>query len=271
MKIVGFAQLRNELSKGNLENWFRSMEFCDEIYIYDQNSDDGSKEYYKRFDNIYLIESSFNNFQNEIECKDELLEKLLKEQPDTNWIFWMDGDTILDGRLTKEKIYELLKEKEDYDSIILGHLNLWRSDTFYRIDSLFHWLNEKGVVAFWKNNGKLKYNPRGGLHNYQFPSGTEKGYRVGYYLIHKGFSTDEQILNRIDHYLGLPLEVWQQKGEWVLKPEKYRQQTIDRFLGEENLDIKPLPIDFLPDWFEIKDDIDPKTKVRLRQIYEKRS
>lgn len=270
MKIVGFAQLRNELSKGNLENWFKSMHFCDEIYIYDQNSDDGSKEYYKNF-NTHVIESPINNFQNEIECKDKLLEKLLEEQPDTDWIFWMDGDTLLDGRLTKEKIHELLEEKKDYDSVILGHLNLWRSDTFFRIDNLFHWLNDEGVLAFWRNSGKLKYNPRGGLHNFQFPGGMEQGYRVGYYLIHRGFSTDKQILDRIDSYMELPLEVWKQKGKWVLKPEKYRKQTIDRFLNEEGLDVRELPRNFLPDWFEIKDDADPKTKVKLKQIYEKRS
>ena len=50
-KIIAFAQLRNELRKGNLQNWFRQMEICDYIYIFDQNSDDGSQEYYKKFKN----------------------------------------------------------------------------------------------------------------------------------------------------------------------------------------------------------------------------
>jgi len=29
MKIVAFAQLHEELRKGNLENWYRSLEGCD--------------------------------------------------------------------------------------------------------------------------------------------------------------------------------------------------------------------------------------------------
>ena len=35
MKISGFAQMRNEKEKGNLENWFKCMEqVCDNIFIY---------------------------------------------------------------------------------------------------------------------------------------------------------------------------------------------------------------------------------------------
>jgi hypothetical protein len=49
MKLIAFSQLRNELSNGNLENWFNSTAMCDYRYIYDQNSDDGSKEFYKPF------------------------------------------------------------------------------------------------------------------------------------------------------------------------------------------------------------------------------
>jgi len=107
MKIVGFAQLRNELENGNLKNWFKTMEFCDSIYIYDQDSTDGSKEYYKKFKNTVVIESPINDFTNEIKCKDILLIKLLKEQPDVDWIIWLDGDTIIDARLTNQNAFIL--------------------------------------------------------------------------------------------------------------------------------------------------------------------
>jgi len=271
MKIVGFGQLRNELSKGNLENWFKSMEFCDEIYIYDQDSDDGSKEHYKRQNNVYVIESPVNDFIKEMKCKAVLLKKLLKEQSDVDWIFWMDGDTILDGRLTREKIIKIMKEYGEYDGLILGHLNLWRSDTFYRVDNLFHWLHNKGVCAFWRNNGKLVFDASEGLHRYQFPDGIDQGYRIPYHLIHRGFATDDQILNRIDSYFEMPLDAWLQDGEDVLTPEQYRTETVERFLNEEELNVKHLPRQLLPSWFETKDEIDPKTKKRLRKIYEERS
>ena len=101
MKIIGFSQLRNELSNGNLENWFRCMNFCDYIYIYDQASDDGSKEYYKKYKNTVVIESPVNDFEREITCKDILLRRVLNDHPDTDWIYWIDGDTILDGRMLR--------------------------------------------------------------------------------------------------------------------------------------------------------------------------
>lgn len=83
MKIVGFAQLRNELEKGNLENWFRCMlSICDFIYIFDQNSTDGSLEYYKKIDNVVVIESPTNRFEEEMICKNDLLQKIIIEHPD---------------------------------------------------------------------------------------------------------------------------------------------------------------------------------------------
>ena len=87
MKIIGFSQLRNELSKGNLENWFQCMGVCDYIYIFDQASDDGSHDIYSQHDNVVLIQSEENRFHEEILCKKEMLEKLLSEHPDVDWIF----------------------------------------------------------------------------------------------------------------------------------------------------------------------------------------
>ena len=161
MKIVGFSQLRNELSNGNLENWFRCMEFCDYIYIYDQNSDDGSIEYYKKHDNVVVFESPVNDFAREISCKALLLDMLLKDHPDADWIFWIDGDTILDGRMLRNdahEVHSLLKaaSEQDIDSIIMGHYNLWRSDIHYRVDSDYDWFHRNGRRVFWRNNGKCK-------------------------------------------------------------------------------------------------------------------
>ena len=112
MKIIGFSQLRNELSKGNLENWFKSMGMCEYVYIFDQASDDGSHDVYEQHDNVVLIQSEENLFRQEILCKKQLLEKLLLEHPDTDWIFWMDGDTVLDQRLLNND-YAMLEEVLD--------------------------------------------------------------------------------------------------------------------------------------------------------------
>lgn len=278
MKIIGFAQLRNELNKGNLKNWFRSMSFCDYIYIYDQNSTDGSLDYYKEFDNTVVIESPINDFINELKCKNALLQKLLEEHPDVDWIVWMDGDTILDARLTRNdasllnEMLEMHLKNDGVDSIVLGHYNLWRSDVYYRIDNLFHWLHENGVCAMWKNNGKLKFDPVSGLHREQKPDGLETCVLVGFSLIHRGFATDDQIIGRIDHYNEMSDEIWDQKDrEHYISGVDIKNQTIERFLNEKDLKVERIPTVMIPDWLVMSDTINPINKKKIREIYEERN
>lgn len=253
MKIIGFSQLRNELSNGNLENWFRCMSFCDYIYIYDQSSDDGSKEYYKKFNNTVVIESSFNDFQREITCKDILLTKLLKEHPDVDWIFWMDGDTIIDGRMLREEgreIYRLLEEAshQKVDGIVLGHYNLWRSDVYHRLDNEYDWLHKNGVCAFWRNNGLLKFVDNGGLHQNQYPRGVIKQVRIERELIHRGFATDTQIINRFNLYKSKGQKGW----------------SLDRLIDEKTLRVGRISQEKLPDWYSVQDEVSPTDKQRLK-------
>ena len=255
MKIVGFSQLRNELSNGNLENWFRCMEFCDYIYIYDQNSDDGSIEYYKKHDNVVVFESPVNDFAREISCKALLLDMLLKDHPDADWIFWIDGDTILDGRMLRNdahEVHSLLKaaSEQDIDSIIMGHYNLWRSDIHYRVASDYDWFHRNGRRVFWRNNGKLKFIDNGGLHQSQYPHGLQNMIRIDRDLIHRGFATDEQILNRY--------KLYKDKGQ--------AGPLLDRLIDEENLTVKKLRKEIQPDWYLVADDTSPLEKPRIKNI-----
>ena len=253
MKIIGFAQLHNEIQKGNLENWFMSMRFCDFIYIYDQNSEDGSREYYKKFPNVKVITSDVNNFKNEILCKSTLLEEVLKDHPDTDWIFWMDGDTIVERSANRASVEGLLMKADQYnlEGLYVGHYNLWRSDIHYRTDNQYHWLHENGVLAFWKNNGNLVFPKNEGLHNKQYPEGMNRVARVNNFnLIHRGFATDDQIANKYITY--------KERGQsgWAL----------DRLLDESTLAVEELSVDRLPVWFDLKDDTSPLNKKRIKDV-----
>jgi hypothetical protein len=255
MKIVGFTQLRNELSKGNLENWFKQMSVCDYIYVFDQNSDDGSLEYYKQFENCVVIESPTNRFNEELVCKKELLEKLLSEHPDTDWILWLDGDLLLDGRLLKNNGEELknmcqLGTNYEIDGFFFNHYNLWRSDIHYRIDDSYHSLNG-GWCPLWRNNGKLNFLPLSGLHLPQYPSGIQKVSKTDYSVVHRGFATDYQIITKYNVYKSNGQNGWK----------------LERLLNEMTLKVEELDKNLLPDWFIITDDINPKNKKLIREIY----
>jgi hypothetical protein len=233
VKIVAFTQLHNELEKGNLHNWFRSLEFCDEIYIFDQASDDGSREVYESHPNTHVIYSPTNRFSEELVCKAELLEKLLAEQPDTDWIFWMDGDTITDKRFTRENVVSILEEQSDKDALIIGHVNLWRSDLHLRLDTRYHSLNFK-LWAFWRNNGELQFPRTPGLHQKQYPMGIHSTIKVPLQVIHRGFSTDYQIRKRYNTY-------------------RDRGQTgfnLNRLIDESALTVEPVHDDYIPDWYK---------------------
>ena len=200
MKIIGFAQLRNELYNGNLHDWFKSTEFCDYIYIFDQASDDGSQEVYKQHDNVTVIHSETNRFNEEITCKKELLEKLLHDHPDVDWIFWMDGDTCLDKRLASDKDFlnEFLNQYADSDAISIHHLNLWRSNRYARVDNGY---NDLRPICFWRNNGRLHFPEQVGLHARTSPLGVDVVTSdLNYNLIHYGFSTEDQIVHKYHLY-----------------------------------------------------------------------
>jgi len=103
------------------------MSVCDHIYVFDQASDDGSLDYYKTIENCTVIESPTNRFSEEVVCKQELLERIQKDHPDADWIFWLDGDTLMDGRLLKDERVRTLLVKmgtQGYDGLRLGHYNL---------------------------------------------------------------------------------------------------------------------------------------------------
>jgi len=256
MKIIGFSQLRNELSNGNLLNWLRCMDMCEYIYIFDQNSDDGSQEAYKQNDKCVVIESPVNNFIHENTCKAVLLNKLLLEHPDADWIFWMDGDYLLDGRYLKDDFklfYEICENaaEQEIDGIAFGHYNLWRSDIHYRVDDEYHSSHDSGRVSLWRNNKKLSINTYPGLHKSPVPMGIETVARVDCNLVHRGFATDYQIISKYDNYKSFGQTGW----------------ALERILDEETLETEVLDEAYLPEWFIATDRDDPQHKQKIREIY----
>ena len=248
MKIIGFAQLRNEDEKGNLKNWVRCMEFCDYVYIVDQNSTDNSRQIYEENKNFVVTYNESNEFRNELKCKSLLLDKLLKEHPDVDWIFWMDGDTILDQRLMNDSFAEIKRILSDPEAtgaqaVSLGHINLWRSDTYGRLDDEYDSLSLAGVNCFWRNTGNLKFPDQEGLHKETYPQGIELQTvkRQDYFLIHKGFSTTEQIYERYNLYKKL--------GQ--------SENSLSRLINEFGLKVQKVSPSIIPD-FSINNDVDPR-------------
>jgi len=257
MKVIGFAQLRNEIEKGNLENWFKCMlPLCDYIYIFDQNSIDGSLEYYKKFSNVVVIESPTNRFKDESKCKQELLNKIKIEHPDTTHLLWVDGDTLVDGRLLKndgENFKSLCKEllNDIADAYSFGHKNLWRSDVHERLDDSYDWLDHHGVCALWKFTTGISFDTSNGLHRRNYPMTVNMTRKKPYSLVHRGFATDYQIITKYNVYKGNGQNGW----------------ALERLLEESTLKVQEINRELLPEWFNVTDDEDPINKKKIREIY----
>jgi hypothetical protein len=212
---------------------------------------------YKDYPNLIVIESETNDFNKEIICKSKLLTKLLTEQPDTNFILWLDGDSLLEKNLTDNNNEVLLTIcqyaiNNEIDGILLGHYNLWRSDIYYRIDNSYHDLSH-GVCAIWRNNGNLNFEMINGLHKPQYPNGIKKILKVNFAIIHRGFATDYQIMTKYDVYKANGQNGW----------------ALSRLLDETTLDVNKLDKNMLPKWFEITDENDPRSKERIIELYNK--
>lgn len=254
MKIIGFGQLRNEASRGNLENWFRCMEPCDHIYIFDQASTDNSKEIYEKYKHkTTVIYSPINRFNEELICKGELYRLLLKEHPDVDWVLWLDGDLLLDGRLLVDDNLKKLCTKLDKHGVDLpcfGHYNLWRSHDWYRIDQCYHELHMHWF-PLWGKPTRLWFPDVKGLHHGQVPQGTVKACPVDVSVIHLGFSTDENIIEKYLNYKKLGQKGWE----------------LDRLIDETTLQVEQLPNNIIPKWHSITDTTSPLNKTKLKDIY----
>ena len=190
--------MHNELESGHLERFIKwNLSLYDNLIVLDDFSTDDSVEFMEPYADL-IIKNSMNSFKSELRNKNILLNKAVEYFPDTDWFLWLDADElILDSRLNIESL--LIETSQlNCDGIQLGLVNLWKSENHYRIDSGF---NDVKNVRFWKNNGKLKFEIKNGLHNLMHPQGIQKIRTYdGLKVLHFGFSSVKCIVNKYAVY-----------------------------------------------------------------------
>ena len=199
MNIVGFAQLRNESRAGNIMRFANNMEeLCDQVYVWDQDSDDNSRDYYETF-GWEVVYSAENLFHNEIACKAQLLEMVKKEEE--GWVLWLDGDSILNTDLATLTQLLYHAETNGNDCVSFGHINLWENEQQYRIDNNYMHLDDIGVMAAWKISPNLSFYSAEGLHSLQYPTTLRTPLDARDIKIHHyGFLTQEMRQAKHDLY-----------------------------------------------------------------------
>lgn len=227
LKLVGFMQVYNESKAGNLRRSLTALkEVCDDIVIYDDGSTDDSVTVAKEF-TPNVITSDTNDFKREIFHKQQLLDFALSLKPD--WVVWLDADEVFDrtGELGGVRALCQYGNENGIDGFSMLEYNLWKGMTHYRVDKLWF---KNWQVRLWRNNGRLKYDLKDGLHNMMYPEGMANIHRSDIKIVHYGFSSEEKVKQKYELY-----KSHGQAGEW-----------LERIADETGMELNEFSIDWFP-------------------------
>jgi glycosyltransferase involved in cell wall biosynthesis len=239
-KIVCICQIFNELRKGNLERFVNYLKpIVDALVVYDDGSTDGSYEYMLK-QTPYVIRGTKNDFVNERSHKKLLLEEALKLKPD--FILWLDADEVLTAKAS-EHLQELCKlcDEKQIDAVNMHELNLWRSYSWQRLDSLY---DSGWFCRLWRVVPGICFKEtKPGLHQPLFPSTIRTAiWAESVQVLHYGFSTEQCLA-----YKYLVYKAHGQRG----------YEMLDRLISEEKLIVAKVPQHLFPEGLQVDDD-EPK-------------
>ncbi len=237
--IVCICQVYNEIEKGNLERFFTYIKpAVDAVVIYDDCSTDGSYEYAKE-QTAYVIRGTKNDFSDEINHRQQMLGEALKLKPD--FILWLDADEVLTVDAAKKlQILCAYYDEKNVDGIEFHELNLWRSSTWRRIDSLY---DDGWFMRLWRVTPDMGFKEiKKGLHlpesSFQsLAKVTERTDELG--VLHYGFSSQKSLA-----YKYLIYRSHGQRG----------YDLLDRLISEEQLELVPVPKQLFPEGLWKKED-----------------
>ena len=222
MDIIGFLQVRNEVSTGHLNRFIQyNLELFDKLYVYDDASTDGTAEILSKHATV-LVRGGESKFSSELTNKAELLEKIISNCNEGDAILWLDADEVVYA--SKQELKELIEESFNlgYDSVALEHRNLWRSESWYRVD---HNFNDLFPARLWKVSKGLSFPKRFGLHVTTEPLGLKATRQVNRYpVVHYGFASEDLILRKYESY----------RQHWL------KGYALNRLISEVGLSLKPL-------------------------------
>lgn len=239
-RIVGICQIFNELLKGNLErftHYFKPL--VESLVVYDDGSTDGSYEYMLK-QTPYVLRATKNDFANERSHKQLLLQEALKLNPD--FILWLDADEVLTANAA-DYLQELCKlcEEQQLDAVCFHEINLWRSHSWRRLDSLF---DTGWFCRLWRVVPGLSFNEiKPGLHQPPYPSTIRNMiWAEEIQVLHYGFSSKQRLAHK---YL-----IYRSHGQ-------RGYEMLDRLISEEQLVMQKVPQHLFPEGLWV-DDEQPK-------------
>lgn len=257
--IAGFLKIRNGILRGDLYRTILHLEkYCDEIFVVDDGSYDGTKEWLQDYlpeSNLICVPRNEWDFKNELYWKEQLMQRIHRNGP-FHYIWWLDSDEVLDAAGTAG-IRDLC-EKHIGNSAIQGwsfhYTQFWRTTSYARTDDQF----DDGVfVKLWKYNPQFTFNIQAGTHHAQFPQQIMDSIHNGriarsdWEVLHYGNVGQDLKMKCIQYYGGLG------GVERHLSFEHAAYRKVDPILIPEDAEIVPS-----------EDPPQPFTPEQKRHIYQ---
>ncbi|MDD7805842.1 MAG: glycosyltransferase [Endozoicomonas sp. (ex Botrylloides leachii)] len=241
MKIIAIAQFYNELESGFLEQFCRyNAGLFDAVICYDDGSTDGTGDFC-RSNGFYVIRGAQNDFKSEVLHKSLLISKA--GDLGAEFIVPLDADEILVASRPQLEGFCETVLLHGCDGLYANFINLWRSNSYKRTDSLF---DDLKPVKLWRHNPKTPPFQRieRGLHKRMYPDYVENArFEEEFVILHTGFSTKERILEKFIRYRNLGQSGFQLM-RFIDESRLSLEKVPERFLPLEwnSNDIKPIPL-----------------------------
>lgn len=236
-KIVCICQIYDELRKGNLERFVTYVKpLVGDLVVYDDGSTDGSYEYMLQ-QTPYVLRGAKNDFANEQSHKQLLLQEALKLNPD--YILWLDADEVLTANAADcLQKWCATCEAQQLDGVCFHELNLWRSHSWRRLDSLF---DSGWFCRLWRVVPGLHFSePKPGLHQKPYPVTIQRmAWAEDIQVLHYGFASERSLA-----YKYLIYRSHGQRG----------YNMLDRLISEESLTVAKVPRELFPEGLWLDDE-----------------
>ena len=197
-KIIGFLQVRNEISSGHLDRFIKqNLPIFDHLVVYDDASDDGTAERIEPHCDV-LVRGTMPLFGDELRSRQRLLEASLHLVKDNDFFLWLDADEVLYA--SKEELVSICQDLHagKFDGARLPHINLWRSHFFFRTDDHY---DDLYPVRLWRAGADLSFPTKSGLHNEMQPLGMNSIARLAQpSVVHYGFASDQLLEDKFALY-----------------------------------------------------------------------